>query len=156
MVRRDGARPTAAYRRTVAWGSWSCGSVKVSRRAALVELRYAAVEPPGQEAGRPGRGADIDRRAGFLVGGGLLAVLKERRLAGVGARDLVAQLRRRVGHGDRARAYDLVLRERLVESRERFRLGAGEADAAIALCVSAVRAAARAGVERLVAVGRDN
>ena len=92
----------------------------------------------GQKAGCAGRGADIDSRAGLLIGGGTIAVTQERFLAGVGTCDLVAQLRRGIGHGDRAGAYDLPLRQGPVEARERFSLGAGEAQTAVALGSSAM------------------
>ena len=69
------------------------------------------------------------------------------------AGDLIAESRRvGVRDRDRAGADDLTLGERLVEAREgRGRLGAGEAQATVALGVGAVRTASRAGVERHVA-----
>src|SRR6266446_2310893 len=124
---------------------------------AFVQGRDVPIQQAGQLVGRPSRGADIGRRAGLSVGGCALAVAKERALAWVGAGDLVAgQRRRRVGDNSRARANDLALLQRLGEARERLSLGAGEAEAAVALGVGAVRGTGRTSVERLVAIGCDD
>jgi len=103
-------------------------------RRALVQGRDHAIELTRQEAGRANRGTDIDRRACIRVGGRTLAVLEERILAREGAGDLVAQLR----CGGRARANDLVFRQRLVEAGKRLPFAAGEADPAVALGVGSI------------------
>src|SRR4051812_40383592 len=128
---------------------------RTAGREAGVQLRHAAVQEPGQQAGDAGRGADIDRRPGLRVGLGAGAIREEGFLAGVRAGDLVADLgRARVRDRDRAGADDLALLERLVEARERAALGAGEAQAPVALRVGAVRGGSRTVVEGRVAARR--
>src|SRR4051794_811976 len=128
-----------------------------ARGGAAVQLRHAAVQEPGQQAGDADRGADVDRRPGPRVRPGALAVREEGLLAGVRAGDLVPQLGlARVRDRDRAGADDLALLERPVEARERAALGAGEAHAAIALRVGAVRGGGGAGVKGHVAARRDH
>src|SRR3954470_9955580 len=119
-----------------------------SRGGAAVQLRHATVQEPGQQAGDAGRGADVDRRPGPRVRPGTLAVREEGLLAGVRAGDLVAQPGlARVRDRDRAGADDLAFLERPVEARERAALGAGEAQAAIALRVGTVRGGGGTGIK---------
>ena len=97
-----------------------------------------AKEQAREQAGATGRGTDIDCRARFRVGHRALAILEVRLLAGIRSGDLVPYPRCPFGQGNRAGANDLVLLQRLVETRKGFSLGAGDTDPAVALGISTI------------------
>lgn len=119
-----------------------------------MKWRCTPVEAQGEEPGRSGRGADLDRRSRPGVGDLALAEAEVGIVARIGAGDLEADRRAR-GHAYRARADDLRAVERLVEPGERTALAAGETYAAVALRVAAV-GPRWTGIERLIAMRRDD